>query len=708
MLGKSIAELHDELRRVRPTVIIPLGSEALRAVTGKTSIDKWRGSILQSPFGKVVPTYHPTRIMFEYTKYSVFEHDLQRAIEESAFPEIRPLGNVFDISPSFSLVINFLDSLLSSPRPISFDIETSSNHIRCLGIADSSTHAVCIPFTSNNRPSATPSRISVGRLCGGELNSYWTELEEYEILKKLDLVFRDTRIHKRAQNGQFDCQILAKEFGFVVQGVEMDTMLGAYTMYCELPKGLDFLASLYTKIPYWSDYDASSDHELWTYNCWDCVSTYQISDILLKDLAERNLGNDFNSLTFYQNHVQPSQEVMTIIGQRGVKFDTKRRDELKIRLQGEFYILETKWKGLVGDVNPFSPKQLATLLYEKLALPSQRNRKTGNVTVDDEALEKLAGKYTKHSEIFSTLLDLRQRRKLISTYLEIPLGSDGRIRTSFNAVGTVTGRCNSSRTIWGEGSNLQNIPNRTETGRLIRQMFVADDDNHVLIKADLSQAEFRLVVWFAKIQWLIDKYYRGESYDIHRWLASKIYSKPESEISKAERSIAKNGVYGGNYRMQAKTAAATYHMSIPEATKVLDTHRLELPEIPAWWSEVERVVNTTRQLTNPLGRVRMVMDRLDDSTYRNCYSHCCQSTVADIIHRAAILSELILVDCKPVLQIHDELVFLCKKSALSESLVKIKNIMEYPLSIPGVKEPLIIPAEISYGPNWSETKIWVP
>ena len=700
--------LRQELADHSPNLVLCLGAEALRAVTGKLSIDKWRGSVFLSGPQKVLSTYHPAFILRMWGKKPIFDADIRRAQEEMVFPGLKDLYLQFEINPSFTRVMEFLQSLLDHPRPISFDIETTENHVRCLGIADSATHAICIPFMSTHRPVVSHSTIQIGVSNAPEVNSHWTEEEEYTICQMLDAVFSSRAIGKIAQNFPFDSQVLGREFGFSVSGLLLDTMVAAHTMYAELPKGLDFLASLYTKIPYWSDYDPSSDEELWNYNCYDCVSTWDIGHTLIKDLKERCpvSGRPFTSLDFQLNHIQPAMQVMTRVGQRGVLIDLPLRDKLKVDYTAQQEHLAIHFKALSSvELNLGSTKQLQDFFYSKLKLPPQVNRKTGRPTFDEEAITYLAKKHPEYSALFDTLLSWREYDHLISTYLNAPLTRDNRLVSSFNVVGTVTGRCNSSRTIWGEGTNLQNIPVRTELGKPLRRMFIADP-GRVLIKADLSQAEFRLVVWFANIRRLVDKYLHDPNYDCHRWVASLIYRCEEVAVTKSQRSIAKNGVYGGNYAMQPKTAAATYKIPLDQATFVLEEYRKAIPEIPAWWKSVEGVVNTTRTLTNPFGRVRVVMDRLDNSTFRDCYSHICQSTVADIIHRSVVVAELILDDCVPVLQIHDELVFSCATKKLESNCRKIKNIMEYPIQIDGVPEPLVIPAEISYGPNWLDQEKW--
>lgn len=750
MLSESCRQLHNELRGLRPNVIVPLGGESLRAITGKRSIDSWRGSILPSPFredhlGKIISTYHPARILRVYSEIGIFHHDLERVKEECESPNLNLPELLLDLQPTYTTTIDFLKSILVRCCPISFDIETTENHVRCLGISDSPTHAISIPFMSNfRRPynatmaqttTANPTTIFLGATFSSSLGSYWELEEEHQILLLLDQIFSSPNIAKYAQNFPFDSQILGREFGFTIRGPIFDTMAASHTLYPELPKGLDFLASMYTRIPYYSDYDSSSDLELWEYNCKDCVVTYQVASVLASDLRGRktdlfrtssggsipsqdsNLNPNLESnrllhtsWDFHSNHIEPTIIADTRISSRGILIDQKAREDIRkpyLEKMNDHLVIFQKLAG--SPVNPSSPKQMSIFLYTTLHLPVQFNQKTKKPTCDETAIEKLQNKYPQFSHMFTQLLSYRKYHKLISTYIDMPLSPDGRAMTSLSPVGTVTGRCSSQRTIWGYGGNLQNIPVKTDLGKPLRRMFIPDP-GYILLKCDLSQAEFRLVVWFANIRRLIVKYLSDSNYDCHRWVASIIYKIVESEVVKSQRDVAKNGVYGGNYRMMPKRAAEVYELELSLATWVLNEYRKAIPEVPLWWKEIESFLNTTRTLTNPLGRKRVFMDRLSDDTYRDAYSHHCQCTVADVIHRAEYLAEIILyhLGCETLLQVHDELVFQCRIDRLNHCLPIIKNIMEYPLTIPGVPEPLIIPADISYGPNWLDTKKWKP
>jgi len=709
-LTNSWGSLREEIQRIKPNVTIALGAEALRALTGRTGIDSWRGSILSSPVGKLIPTFHPARILRVYSEKCIAELDLRRAGEESLTSTIRPLGLSFELSPSASRIIEFINSVLErarrEPTRVAFDIETTGHLCRCIALADTPTHAMCIPFISGRSglDTSVPGRIILDVDHSEELNSHYSLEEEYEILRALDRLFRDEEVEKVAQNFPFDTTVLAREFGFEVRALTMDTMVAHHALYPELPKGLDFLTSIYTRIPYYSSYDASVDHETWTYNCYDAVATYRVAGALDRELAEAGLEE------FYRNHLHPTLFALTRTQNRGVVINQVLRQEMSEKNNRELEEIGTRLKALTGEeFNPRSWKQKSELFYHRLGMPIQyKPGKERKQTTDKNAIAQLIKKYPQHAPTLQLILDYQERATLKSTFLEKELDHEGRIRTSYNLTGAITGRLSSSEPLWEPGTNLQNIPIRTETGRLFRRLFQADP-LFSLIKADLSQAEFRIVCWLARIGRIIRRYSEDAGFDVHRWVASLLFTKPEPEIIKTERDTAKVAVHGGNYEIgPAKLAYTNKNVTFAQADWALKRYRELVPEIPLWWEEVKRNLNATRTIQSPIGRRRLFLDRLDDELYRAAYSHSAQSIVADIINRAWTLSVETFneAECYPCLQVHDELVFQCRTELVAGYARRIRTLMEYPLVFPGVEQPLVIPADISWGPNWlDQTKI---
>jgi uracil-DNA glycosylase len=692
-LLQARAGVQAEIRRIKPNITILLGEEALRAITDKRGITKWRGSVLHTHVGKVIPTFHPAYILRVYSDRPIVELDFKKALRESLTPTYNPPVYDFKPNPSFEEVVNFLTTPMGR---IAVDIETVGRTVRCIGIADGPRSAICIPFT------ASPGQISPGDTTlfspesRGSLTSRWTFDEEKRILRLLNHLFSNPSVEKVLQNLPFDITLLATEFGFEFQNLYMDTMVAHHTCYSEMPKGLDFLASIYTDCPYYSDYDSSSDISTWTYNCYDCAVTHEISTRL--DLELDNLNLKY----FYHYHVHPTLYSIINAQNLGIRVDIERRDLEKTRIEKELQDAKSELTKLIGEeVNWRSPLQRKTFLYEKLRLPVQKHHKTKKATTDKNAIEKLAKRFPQHSQMFNLIRKVSDLDDTLSMsiFKDLP---NGRLYTSYNVAGTVTRRLSSSSNIFGEGDNLQNIRRG-----VFRRMFVADPGT-VLMKTDLAQAEFRLVVWLAKIHRLIQRYAKDPNFDVHTWVASMIFKKPESQVERSrsdgkpsERDTAKNGVFGGNYAMKATTAARTYKLDLEAAKFVLNAYRQAIPEIPAWWNEVQNTINTTRTIISPTGGRRIFFGRLyDDDIYRQAYSHSAQSIVSDVINRAMRLLDQLLVGGVVLLQVHDELVPQVMIKNVRRAGLLIQNVMQYPLFFPDVDTPLVIPAEVKVGPTW--------
>lgn len=706
-LEQSIQELKDELTRVKPNVIVPLGGEALRALTGRYSIEKYRGSILQSSVGKCVGTYHPAYILRQYTARAIAEFDLRRVLEESRSPELNLPKHEFVLRPTFADVMIFLDKLRKVKR-FSFDIETTQNMVRCLGISFDPGSAISIPFIASPvEPTIGSSVLYLGdtKPAGDVRNSYWPEDQEYEILRRLYDLFIDPSIQKVAQNSPFDMCVLERDLGIITRNLWLDTMVAWHTCYAELPKGLDFLCSILTRVPYYSDYDVASDQSTWLYNCYDAAVTLEIVEPILSELDSLGLRE------FYFHHMHPAILAVTRAEQRGIRVDQTARAEHAERIRKIVEQTTARMREIVGkpDFNPNSPKQVSDYLYGTLRLkpelrydPKTKERKP---TTDKNAIRALKRKYPKHEEFFTCMQEFSEKETLLSGFLEKPLGKDGRIRTHYNVAGTVTRRWSSSEPLFEPGTNLQNIPVRTAEGAKVRASFIADE-GFWLSKWDLSQAEFRIVMWMGKVRRVIDRYLHDPNFDCHKWVASLIYRKPEAEITKEERSDGKNGVYGGNYGMQYRRASMVYKIPEDKAKFVLETYRRELWEVPKWWEEVQRTIMSTRMIVSPTGGKRIFFDRISDDLFRDAYSHSAQSIVADLMTRAFTLASEIFDpdECWPCLQTHDEILFQVRKGMLLKYEPRIRNLMSLPLQFPGVPEPLIIPPDGTYGPNWYDQK----
>ncbi len=667
-LAQARERLSEELDKVKPKVIVPVGKEALKAIADTADLKNYRGTMLERYGRRILPTYHPAYILRDYAKRPIVEMDLRKAHRQALNP-FKPQVTIH-FRPDFHQVMSFLES---RPADVAVDIETVDLLTRCIGFATSERTAIVIPLT-------------------GRAGHVWSEEQESEILLALRDFLTDPSVKKYLQNFPFDATILEKELGLRIENIYLDTMFAHHTMYPELPKSLDMLCSLYTDFPMYWGYSSSSDSETQTYCGYDCMTTYTCAKIFRKELLERDLWK------FYRSTVHPTTSALTRMQKRGVLIDVETRTKIGEETEAKLEATREKIHTHLGfDLNPSSPKQLQALLYDKWKLPVQRNKEK-RPTTDAVALKILRGKFPQHHSLLSNIIEFRELRTLLGTFVKATLSPESRVHTSYNVAGTVTGRLSSSKTIDGLGGNLQNIPRGD-----FRRIYLADP-GYVILKADLRQAEFKVLVWKARISRVIHRILTEPDFNIHMWNASEnIYHKDPKDITVDEYSNAKNGTFAANYDVQALKVSRMYDMSFQEAKLILERYHNALPEIQGvYQAEIRTEIRETRILTNPLGRERVFFGRMDEQLFRAAYSHYCQSTVADLINLAII--DLDSQGIELLMQVHDEIVLQCPESEVEAHARAMKNAMERSIKFEEVEEPLVIPVEISVGPNWYETK----
>jgi len=438
LLEAGIAEVRKEIEEIKPNLIVPLGAEALEALTGLKGISKWRGSVLWSELlkCKILPTYHPALILREWEFYGLAKFDLKKAAMEAAFPEHLYVEPEILLAPSMADCSEAFQKIRQADYA-SFDIEVMEHGIDCISFAWDNSHAISIPFSTE---------VGIG--------SYWPERDELSVWRQIRDIFLSD-IPMVAQNGMYDMFQLKQKLGITVKNYWLDTMYAFNQVYPSMPKSLDVLASLYTDIPYWGEAPKKMGPERWNYNAMDSIVTYRLITPLLEELTECGQSD------FYFNHTHKLITPLLGMSLTGVRMDKEFIATEKVRLKGEVKEHEEALNGLAGkELNAKSPKQLIEYLYKGKGLPPQYTRAArGNpkrITTNEDALKKLKRKYPLKE--LDLILDIRQKQKLISTYLDNLVGEDGRAHCSYNLAGTESGRLSSSAAPDGSGTNLQNIP----------------------------------------------------------------------------------------------------------------------------------------------------------------------------------------------------------------------------------------------------------
>jgi DNA polymerase-1 len=704
-LIEGIVYLKEDIKRCNPNLVVALGNEPLRALTGEMGITNWRGSILFSrELGcKVIPTIHPAALLRSWKNVPLVMFDFKRIREEGKTAEYSIRNREFVLRPLFETVMWELDRLRKVEK-VAFDVETDEKgHITAIAIAESPWKAVSIPFTNS---SGAP---------------YWRVEEEIEIWHRVKSIMEDEKVGKIAQNAQFDIiMFLINPYHIKVKGLVFDTMCGHHTVYPELAaseketiegkmkhtagggKGLGLLCSIYTRQPYYKHWGKSGTDEIfWKYNCMDAAVTYECAEVIEREMKE------FGVFDFYHRLVHPLIPILLEMQMRGVRLDQAVRVQAMEMYEKETEEMTEKLNGAIGRVvNVMSPKQLKELLYDELNLPPQYKKGTTVLTTNEEALEDLAVKF--NSPIFDLILGIRQNRKLIGTYLNDAGGEDGRMRCSYVIGGTETGRLSSRQSVFGSGTNLQNIP-----PGVCRKMFIPDEGK-IFIEADLSQAEARVVAYLAEEERMIEVFEGGG--DIHQLTADSLPASfmpsgsAYENVPNPRRLFAKKHVHAFNYGEGEWTFARRARIARAIAASIRNGYLDRFPKIKAWHLQIQRELGKSRTMTTPMGRKRTFFGLWGDQLFREAYAFVPQSTVADVLNLATIRLYNItyagkyatFIKPQLMLQNHDAFVVQCHNDLISidQTILIIKEAFAIPIYING--KTFTIPIEMKMGKSWGE------
>ena len=352
--------------------------------------------------------------------------------------------------------------------------------------------------------------------------------------------------------------------------------------------------------------------------------------------------------------------------------------------------------------NLASPKQLGEVLFEKLKLdPKAKKTKTGQYATGEDVLTKLANQH----KICNDILTFRELTKLRSTYVdalpELVNPKTGRVHTSYAQAVAVTGRLSSNN------PNLQNIPIRTERGREIRKAFIPRDENHVLVSADYSQIELRIVAAISGDENMCEAFSSGK--DIHTATAAKVFNVPESEVTKEMRYKAKSVNFGIIYGQGAFGLAENLGISRTEAKEIIDNYKKQFPKIQQYMDDTIAYAKQSGYVQTLMGRKRWLKDinsanfTISGFAERNAINSPIQGTAADMIKLAMISIHGMMkqkqLKSRMILQVHDELVFDVCKDELEIMKPLVLECMKNALSLPNA---VPADAELGTGDNWLE------
>ena len=407
--------------------------------------------------------------------------------------------------------------------------------------------------------------------------------------------------------------------------------------------------------------------------------------------------------SLYDGMEEPLIRVLARMERTGVKIDVGSLGEFAASLRRSAQEREAQVRAIAGEpgLNVSSPKQIGEVLFEKMKLdPKAKKSAKGSWSTDEETLLALADR----SPIIDAILDYRATKKLLSTYIEPFPGyispKDGRVHTTFNQALTATGRLSSSN------PNLQNIPVRTERGKEIRKAFVAGNPGALIMSADYSQIELRIMAHLSCDAHLVDAFRHG--LDVHAATAAKIFGIPLGEVTADQRRIAKTANFGIMYGISAFGLSQRLRCSRAEAKKVIDDYFASFPSIRSFIDDTVVAARETGYVETLFGRRRYIPDitsrnvTVRSLAERNAVNAPIQGTSADIIKLAMVAIDRRMqaegFRSAMVLQIHDELLFEVLPEELESLERMVKEEMEgvVKLSIP-------LTVECNHGTNWLES-----
>lgn len=532
--------------------------------------------------------------------------------------------------------------------------------------------------------------------------------ETLTILEEFRDVFEDPGIIKIAQNIKYDVIVL-KNYGIGVNGIYHDTMLFHYLLHPELRHNMDYMAETYLSyktISYDELTEKKGQHQkklrdvnvekLTNYAAEDADITLRLHEYLYEKLKEEKLDQ------LYFDVEEPVIKVLAEMEFTGIRLNSDFLIQYGKELTEQILELQSSIHTMAGAVfNIDSPKQVGEILFDVMKIPYRWSKtKTGHYSTNEAKL----GELEKDHEIVSMILEYRGLMKLKSTYVDaLPRMVNprtGRIHSSFNQALAATGRLSSNN------PNLQNIPIKTEAGRKVREAFIPADENHVLLGADYSQIELRLIAHMSGDEAMLEAFNNDQ--DIHRATAARVFDVPYDEVTSDQRRQAKTVNFSIIYGAGATNLSQQLDIPRKEASELISAYFNQYKGLKKYMDETVEFARKNGYVETLLGRKRGLRDinsrnRLAQSgAERVAINTPIQGSAADMIKLAMIHIHHKLQDknlrSKLILQVHDELMFDVPHEEVEAMKVLVQE--EMVNALPGLNVPILV--EVGTGNNWLE------
>lgn len=721
-----------EAEKFRPNLVLLLGKEPLQMFEDKKPLQAWRGVPFESNSfpHKVMATFTPESARRQrYVDKSqhpgqheaIFCTDVARALEEREFPELRleyPDGVVLD---NYSKTLNVLRKIRAERKVTSFDIEIikpySAHFMDCIGIANDMRTGYCIVFYRGGKPVFSPRQHA-------------------KILEELNFILSDSRIPKVAQNGLFDMGVLEEYYGMQIHNYIWDTMVAQQNLYCELPKDLGTLTSIYTNLPYLKHL-AKTDRFM--YCAMDAVSNLHVMQGQIDEMKEMEVLNHFQTITM------PSLVTIHQMHREGINIDNEFRTMLLEagenqravikNLFNEFmpYSIEPKVHQKYSKFNPGSPQQKQFLLHEVFGCPIVKKYSRGSmrVTVDKSYLKDIIKGPGNYGPLVAKLLLKYSEAQKLCSSMGLLIPEDGRVHGKYGIggegedfggngeeFGTLTGRLNCIKTdlfpVWNgkkyeaSGRNLQNLMKGPE-----RAMFIPAEGN-AFVYCDLYAAEAFFVALDAEEPEMIAMLNRGEK--LHSWMQELIREKYPAEYEQA-------GFHLNNHEKGYKLSkqiihSLNYDVSVEEMSKnsglpnhvckyIYEYYHGKFPGIQRRQRKIKELMTFQRYAISPLGRKWQVVAPFDSKTFdpfKQGFAYSSQSGIGEVTQIAGSYINNWGVHNKPTMRLrmnnHDGLCIECPKDMIEETRKAV--VRAFNIKLTKGSQSIIIPVEHGYGYNANE------
>ena len=628
---------------------------------------------------------------------------ISEMLVSSSHKEYNHEKNIVDTEEKLEKLV----SELNNQTIFSIDVETTGiNPLECDLVGISIAYSEQIQ-TKNNRVKIDNSKsdlvksfyIPVFHLVGQQL-----DLEV--ITEKLAPVLANENIAKTLQNAKYDCQVL-KRHNMPLNNVIFDTMLASYIKDSSRKHGLKQQASDYLDYMMleYEDLLKNSSSSLTietvgiedaaSYACDDAFATLLLTKYWQENLDEKELDLLYDIET-------PLSLVLMKMEENGACIDVEYLSVIEKEINEKLDIVENKIYEQVGErFNINSPKQVGDMLFGKLNLKAKGMKSKSGFSTNAKVLETLAEEH----QVAKDILEQRHLAKLKSTYVdtlpELRSVADGRIHANFNQTITTTGRLSSSN------PNLQNIPARTELGNRIRGAFVAENKNNVIISADYSQVELRLLAHISRDDNLIEAFCSDE--DVHAATASKVFDVPIEQVTKDMRSKAKAVNFGIVYGQSRYGLASSLGISPYEAQDFIDRYFATYPDVKKYMDNTIKFAYAHGYVETLYGRKRYLSSgllstngKIQEAAQRDAINAPIQGTAADIMKLAMVRLqndfEKNNIKSKIIIQVHDELVIETVDTEIEQVKQLVKGAME-------LNQPFLVPlkVDINVGKSWMES-----